>query len=91
MKLKDGLAAPVLQAEMFTALHGLTGCGHVRLCPRDGWGLLHGLLVVHVFTQASPNPLQVGDVVRDLLDGLHLLLQVLALKEVAHLWEKGRC
>ena len=34
----------------------------------------------------SANTLDVGDVVTDLLDGLHLLVQVVALDEVGHLY-----
>jgi hypothetical protein len=61
------------------ALTGLRGAGvALRL-------LLQGLLVVHVLSQTGPHTLEVGDMVANLLDGLHLLLQVIPLQEVGHL------
>ena len=45
----------------------------------------HGLLVKLVFTKARPNTLQVGDVVTQLLDSFHLLMQIVTLNEVSHL------
>ena len=44
-----------------------------------------GLLVIHVLSKARPHTLEVGDVVTNLLDGSHLLLQVVTLQEVRHL------
>lgn len=44
-----------------------------------------GLLVIHVLSKARPHTLEVGDVVTNLLDGTHLLLQVVTLQEVRHL------
>merc|ERR1719242_1671299 len=43
------------------------------------------LLVVDVLAEALTHALELSDVVRDLLDGLHLLLQVLGLDEVTQL------
>merc|ERR1719242_2045857 len=43
------------------------------------------LPVVDVLAEALTHPLELSDVVRDLLDGLHLLLQVLGLDEVTQL------
>ena len=43
------------------------------------------VLVEHVLSQATADAFEVGDVVTDLLDGAHLLLQVLTLDEVSHL------
>ena len=43
------------------------------------------MLVVQILAKARPVPLQVGDVIADLLDRLHLLGQVVRLKEVLHL------
>ena len=47
-----------------------------------------GLLVKVVFTMARPNTLQVGDVITQLLDGFHLLMQIVTLNEVGHLGKK---
>ena len=55
----------------------------------QGTGCLaaEGLLVEHVFSKAWPDALQVGNVVRQLLDGFHLFLQVVSLDEVGQLQE----
>ena len=45
-----------------------------------------GLLVVDVLSKALTDTLELSDVVTDFLDGLHLLLKVLRLNEVAQLW-----
>ena len=50
----------------------------------------HGLLVKLVFTKARPNTLQVGDVVTQLLDSFHLLMQIVTLNEVGHLEQKNK-
>lgn len=47
--------------------------------------VLQGQLVKLVFTQSSANTLQVGDIIRELLDRLHLLFKEFPLKEVHHL------
>ena len=47
-----------------------------------------GLPVKVVFTMARPNTLQVGDVITQLLDGFHLLMQIVTLNEVSHLEKK---
>ena len=52
--------------------------------------IVKSLTVKVVFTVTWPNTLEVGDVSTNLLDGLHLLMQEVALNEVGHLWkEKG--
>jgi len=43
------------------------------------------LLVEHVLSEAWTDALQVGDVLRDFLDGLHLLVKEFALQPVCHL------
>jgi len=43
------------------------------------------LLVKHVLSETRTNTLQVSDVIRDLLDGFHLLIKELALQPVSHL------
>lgn len=59
-------------------------------------GLLHGLaaveidsalelFVILVLAQTCPHALQLGDVVRNLLDGIHLLLEEFRLDEITHL------
>lgn len=47
--------------------------------------LVEGLLVVHIFAQTRSHTSQLSDVIANLLDGLHLFLQILGLKEVAEL------
>lgn len=64
----------------FVAMTNRSGCGLLSLT-----ALLQRLLVEHVLSQSGSDTLQVGDVVRDLLDGIDLFLQVLALYEVHHL------
>ena len=44
-----------------------------------------GLLVIQELSKARPHTLEVGDVVTNLLDGSHLLLQVVTLQEARHL------
>ena len=61
---------------------GVTG-GHGDL-------VIHGLLVEVVFSVAGPDPLEVADVACELLDGFHLLVQVVTLDEVAHLRKRGK-
>ena len=58
-------------------------CGH-RL---SGWSstVAKSLLIKVVFTMTWTNTLEVGDVSSQLLDGLHLLVQVVAFNEVGHL------
>merc|ERR1712062_179777 len=46
---------------------------------------MEGLLVEHVFAEAGTDALEVGDVVRQLLDGFHLLSEEVALNPVCHL------
>jgi len=52
---------------------------------RDSSSVAESLLVVDVLPETLTHPLELSDVVGDLLDGLHLLLQVLRLDEVAQL------
>ena len=51
-------------------------------------GVLQSQLVKLVFTQSRTNTLQVGDIIRELFDGLHLLLKEVPFNEVHHLPEK---
>ena len=53
----------------------------------DKWCLVfsEGLTVKVVFSMTRTDTLEGGDVASNLSDGLHLLLQVVALNEVSHL------
>ena len=53
---------------------------------RGTLALLEGLPIKVVVPVAWSNPLQVGDVVGQLLDSLHLLCEEVTLYEVSHLW-----
>lgn len=50
--------------------------------------ILQGQLVKLVFTQSRANTYQVGNKIRELFDGLHLLLKEISLNEVHHLPKK---
>jgi len=56
-------------------------------CPR--WSqtslVVQGFLVEHVLAETRPHTLQVGDIVRQLLDGLHLFFQVVFLQKVTQM------
>merc|ERR1719242_2494859 len=56
----------------------------VPLSEQDS-SVAESLPVVDVLAEALTHPLELNDMVRDLLDGLHLLLQVLGLDEVTQL------
>ena len=43
------------------------------------------LLVVHEFSEARADPLELGNMVTQFFDGFHLLLQVFTLQEVGQL------
>ena len=47
--------------------------------------LTEGLTVKVIFTMTGSNTFEVGDVSSNLLDGLHLLMEIVALNEVSHL------
>lgn len=49
------------------------------------WALRVEAAIVFILSQPTAHSLQLSDVVRYLLDGVHLLLQVVGLKEIAHL------
>lgn len=49
------------------------------------WALGVEAAIVFILSQPTAHSLQLSDVVRYLLDGVHLLLQVVGLKEIAHL------
>lgn len=55
---------------------------------RVGADLRAEFLVEEILAESLAGGLQLRDVLADLLDGLHLLLQVLALQEVAELKKK---
>ena len=58
----------------------------VRMPDDHGWILfIQRLLVKHVFSETRTNTLQVGDVRRDFLNGLDLLVKELTLQPVGHL------
>ena len=72
--------------------------GHVSFCYRQFWvthwawsSFPEGLPVEVVFTVTRANPLQVGDVSAQFLDGGHLLVEELALDKVGHLEGNTRC
>ena len=50
--------------------------------------VIKSLTVKVVFSMTGTDTLEVGDVSTQLLDGLHLLMQVVALNEVRHLQER---
>ena len=52
-------------------------------------GVTQGLAVKVVFTMTWTNTLEIGYVVSKLLDGLNLLMQVVALDEVSHLQQEN--
>ena len=62
-------------------------CSTVHGHRQPGRSLSKGFLVEVVHSMAGANPLEVGDVVSQLLDARHLLVQEVALDEVCHLWE----
>ena len=47
--------------------------------------LAQGLPVEVVLSMAWPNPLEVGDVISQLLDVFHLLMEEVAFDEISHL------
>ena len=62
-------------------------CSTVQGHRQPSRSLSKGLLVEVVHSVAGADPLEVGDVVSQLLDARHLLVQEVALDEVCHLWE----
>ena len=62
-------------------------CSTVHGHRQPGRSLSKGFLVEVVHSMAGADPLEVGDVVSQLLDARHLLVQEVALDEVCHLWE----
>ena len=48
-------------------------------------GVAQGLPVEVVLSMAWPNPLEVGDVISQLLDAFHLLVEEVAFNEIGHL------
>lgn len=52
------------------------------------WALGVEAAIVFILSQPTAHSLQLSDMVRNLLNGVHLLLQVMGLKEVAHLLKK---
>ena len=80
---KKKTSAEALGAYSYTACSGLAG-GKLQLVVTTDL-FPEALLVVEELAQACAHALEVGDVVADLLDGLHLLLQVVTLQEVRHL------
>jgi len=59
--------------------------GASRNDERNSTLFVEGLLVEHVLAKTRTNAFQVGDVLRHLLDGLHLLIEELTLQPVSHL------
>ena len=62
--------------------------GHATQGLNVSLGVVQSQLVKLVFTQSRTNTLQVGDITRELFDGLHLLLKEVLFNEVHHLPEK---
>ena len=65
-------------------------CLLAKRVQRDRSSVTEGLAVKVVFSMTWANTLEVGDVTSKLLDGLNLLMQVVALDKVGHLHHSAR-